>query len=70
MKEMTVIGVKEEEKAIITTVDQLGTTMIGPPLVLFVVDNIMALIKVVEVRKEIDIENVLHFDFFFRFCFR
>ena len=59
LKEMTTIGVSGEEKAIATAVDQLGTTMIGLPVVLFIVDRIMALSKVAEVRKEIDIENVL-----------
>lgn len=66
MKEMTTIEVRGEEKAIATAVDQLGTGMIGLPVVLFTVDRIMALNKVVEVRKEIDIENVLlQFDFLF-----
>lgn len=59
LKEMTTIGVSGEEKAIATAVDHLGTAMIGFTAILFAVDRIMALSKVAEVRKEIDIENVL-----------
>lgn len=58
MKEMTMIGVRGEEKAIATAVDRLGTTMTGLIVVLFAIGKTMALSKVVEVRKEIDIEKL------------